>query len=337
MELLDEGKTIFIRECRVCHGDAGTGHGPYRSGLQPLPPDFSDGSYGTLQNPSYTDADYFWRISEGLPWSAMPSWKLRYSEEDRWKLVHYLRAIFTQTEEPPLAPPEGQDFSFPDIFKSATMPDSASYERGKVLFLQRCAHCHGLAGDGTGWDGQYLDPQPADFHDMAGMQMSQQGQAEHLAKVTFGIQDTAMPTWGEVFPVADRWDVIKYLMTTYMVGQSMNDSVYEDGAVAANFVTLSRDNWLGEGHVISETHGADLYMTYCATCHGEDGQGQGPGTEGNASGSPAPFPAGMGEAYIMWRVWEGVPESMMPPFNWMLSESDMWDIVTHVQQMRGEK
>jgi cytochrome c oxidase cbb3-type subunit 2 len=337
VQVLDEGKAIFIRECRVCHGDAGTGHGPYRSGLQPLPPDFSDGSYGTLQNPTFTDADYFWRISEGLPWSAMPTWKLRYSEEDRWKVVHYLRAIFTQTEERPPEPPEGQNFDFPEIYQSQSMPDSASYANGKKIFLQRCAHCHGLAGDGQGWDGLYLDPQPANFHDMAGMQMSQQGQAEHLAKVTFGIQDTAMPSWGEVMPLNDRWDAIKYLMATYMMGKPVTDSVYGDGAVAATFVTLSQDNWLAEGHVISSTHGADLYQTYCSTCHGEDGQGNGPGTEGNPSGSPAPFPADMGEPYIMWRMWEGVPDTIMPPFNWLLNETEMWDILAHVQQLAGSQ
>lgn len=330
---LDEGKAIFIRECRVCHGDAGTGHGPYRQGLLPLPPDFSDGSYGTLQNPTYTDSDYFWRISEGLPWSAMPSWKLRYSEAERWKLVHYIRTIFTQTQERPPEPPKNQNFTFPDIFQEQTMPDSASYERGKQTFLERCAHCHGLAGDGQGWDGQYLNPKPANFHDMAGMQMSQQGQAEHLAKVTFGIQDTAMPTWGEVLPVEERWDVIKFLMASFMTGKPKTDSVYGDGAVAANFVTLSQDNWLAEGHVISETHGANLYGTYCATCHGVSGQGDGPGVENNASQGPASFPNNVDDAYIMWRVWEGVPDSMMPPFQWLLSEAEIWDIVAHVQKI----
>ena len=47
------------------------------------------------------------------------------------------------------------------------MPDSASYENGKRIYLEHCAHCHGLAGDGQGWDGAYLSPTPADFHDMA--------------------------------------------------------------------------------------------------------------------------------------------------------------------------
>ena len=43
IETLDEGKQIFIRECMVCHGDAGRGHGPYRDYIQPGPPDFGDG------------------------------------------------------------------------------------------------------------------------------------------------------------------------------------------------------------------------------------------------------------------------------------------------------
>jgi mono/diheme cytochrome c family protein len=328
VEVLDEGKAIFIRECMVCHGDAGRGHGPYAEGLQPSPPDFGDGSYG-----DYTDADYFWRISEGLPWSAMPAWKLQYTEEDRWKLVHYIRVIFTQTEDRPSAPPEGEDFQFPEVYQALTIPETASYERGQVTFLQNCAHCHGLAGDGQGWDGQYLNPQPADFRDMAGQTMGPQAQGEHLAKVTFGIQDTAMPTWGEFLPEDQRWDAVQYLMASFMMGKPVTDSVYGDGSVAADFITLSADNWTGEGHTISTDHGAELYGTYCATCHGEGGQGDGPGTVGSASGAPAAFPSDLPETYIFWRVWEGVPESTMPPFTWLLSEADIWDITAHVQDM----
>jgi mono/diheme cytochrome c family protein len=122
-------------------------------------------------------------------------------------------------------------------------------------------------------------------------------------------------------------------MSSFMMGQPVTDSVYGDGGVAADFITLSADNWTGEGHTISTDHGAELYGTYCATCHGDDGQGNGSGTDGNASGSPAAFPTDMPETYIFWRVWEGVPESVMPPFNWLLSETDIWDITAHVQDM----
>jgi mono/diheme cytochrome c family protein len=325
IETLDQGKAIFIRECMVCHGDAGRGHGPYRDLLQPGPPDFGDGSYG-----DYTDSDYFWRISEGIPWTAMPSWKVEYSEDDRWKLVHYIRTMFTQTEDRPPEPPEGEDFTYPDFYKtSMRFPDDASYERGQRYFLQNCAHCHGLAGDGKGWDGQYLDPQPADFREMGSKQMTPEAQGEHMAKVTFGIQDTAMPTWGEFLPVDQRWDAIKYLMGTFMgSGKPATTSVYGDGKLPAAFVTLSSDVYISEGHTISTTHGADLYATYCATCHGDSGQGNGPGTANSVSQGPAAFPVDMGEAYIFWRTWEGVPDSTMYAFKWYMSDADVWDITT---------
>jgi mono/diheme cytochrome c family protein len=328
VDVLDQGKAIFIRECMVCHGDAGRGQGPYRQWLQPGPPDFGDGSYG-----DYTDADYFWRISEGVPWSAMPAWKLQYGEEDRWKVVHYIRTMFTQTETPPPAPPEGEDFTYPDFYRtSARLPQDVSYERGQVVFLTNCAHCHGLAGDGWGWDGAYLNPMPADFRGMASESMTPEAQGEHLAKVTFGIQDTAMPSWGEFLPESQRWDVIKYLMDTFMIGKPATASAYGDGSIAADFVLASSDVYVGEGHTISVTHGADLYATYCATCHGDAGLGNGPGTAGSASGGPAAFPSDMGEAYIYWRTWKGVPDSTMYPFKWLLP-GDAWDIAVYVDQM----
>jgi cytochrome c oxidase cbb3-type subunit 2 len=328
VEALDEGKQIFIRECMVCHGDAGRGNGPYINGLQPSPPDFGDGSYG-----DFTDADYFWRISEGLPWSAMPSWKIEYSEVDRWKLVHYIRSVFTQTQHMPTQPDSQHSFEFPGVYKDLSFPETATFEDGKKVFLEQCSHCHGLAGDGAGWDGTYLNPTPADFRDMAGKTMGPNAQGEHLAKVTFGIKDTAMPTWGEFLPENQRWDAVKYLMGAFMMGKPANQSVYDENQIAANFLTLSKDNWVGEGNSISGDHGKELYGTYCATCHGADGTGNGPGTQGNASSSPAPFPEGMSENYIFWRIWDGVPDSVMYPFQWLLLEGDIWDLTVYVHDL----
>ena len=332
VDVLDRGKALFTRECMVCHGDAGRGNGPYRMGLQPSPPDFGDGSYG----PDYTDADYFWRISEGLPWSAMPAWKLQYGDDDRWSVVHYIRTMFTQTEDRPTPPEAGKDFLFPELYKTLSIPENASYDAGKQTFLITCAHCHGLAGDGTGWDGQYLNPKPANFHNMLGKSMGGGAEGEHLAKVTFGIQDTAMPVWGEFLPESQRWEDVKFIMESFMMGRVVTDSVFT-GDIAANFLTLSKDNWIGEGHTISETNGADLYGVYCATCHGDDGKGNGPGVKDNASKGPAAFPENLPEAYIFWRTWEGVPESLMYPFQWLLPESDIWDLTVHVESLTAAK
>jgi len=83
--------------------------------------------------------------------------------------------------------------------------------------------------------------------------------------------------------------------------------------------------------VISASYGAELYATYCATCHGDRGQGQGPGTTGNPAGRTEGLPPNMDETYILWRTWEGVANTVMPPFQWLLSESDIWDITVHVE------
>ncbi|MCB9421447.1 MAG: c-type cytochrome [Ardenticatenaceae bacterium] len=344
VETLEEGKAIFIRECMVCHGDAGRGDGPYADGLQPPPPDFGDGSYGTLDNPSYTDSDYFWRISEGLPWSAMPAWKSQYSEEDRWKLVHYIRVNFTQTEARLSLT---ADQVYPDIYLTQTMPETVSetaviegnltesammtpsFERGKQLYLTTCAQCHGLSGQGDGWNGQYLDVSPANFTDL---NMRGMTDGDYFARVSLGVQNSAMPTWGEFLPAEQRWDVIKYIQDAFVDGRPTLGSLY-DQTIASNVITLSQDNWLGAGNVISTTHGADIYQSNCATCHGDQGQGDGPGAVNLASGAPAAYPQDLPFDYIFWRTLEGVPDSIMPAFQSFLSEADIWDVSTYVESM----
>jgi mono/diheme cytochrome c family protein len=326
VDVLEEGKAIYTRECLVCHGASGHGDGPYGNNLQPSPPDFSDSSaYGTLDKPVYADSDYFWRVSEGLPWSAMPAWKSQYLEEERWQLVHYVRVNLTQTEarpvmnEMPVRPPE--------VYLAQTMPESASFERGKQIYLTTCAHCHGLSGQGDGWDAQSLDVKPANLTDPELRDLSD---GEWLVRLTFGVPNTADPIWGELLPEGQRWDTIKYIQEAFVRGLPPMASLYGDGGIAAHVMTLSQDNWIGEGHVISTTHGADLYAIYCTTCHGDKGQGDGPGTVGNASQGLAPYPADIPEAYIFWRAWDGVPESTMPPFQWLLADDEIWDVISYV-------
>ncbi len=330
-EVLDEGKAIFTRECMICHGDGGRGDGRYATHLEPPPPDFGDASYGTLFDPTTDDADYFWRISEGLPWTAMPAWKVHYSVEDRWKLVHYIRTFLTRTEFFPSG--EAPGFEFPETYKSQSVPEGVSFERGRRSYAANCAHCHGLAGDGGGWNAQGLIPPPADLRAMAGMKVTADLEREHLAKITFGIPGGTMPVWGEFLPEAERWDLVEYIMRSFVEGRPTPRSALGDGAVSAEFAMLSEDYWLGAGHDISTQRGESLYSRYCSTCHGSDGAGDGPGTAGNASGSPAAFPSGLRLEYAMWRIWKGVPETTMYPFDGMLSEAEMWDLAARVRRL----
>jgi len=41
----------------------------------------------------------------------------------------------------------------------------------------------------------------------------------------------------------------------------------------------------------------------------------------------------MGLPYIFWRTWEGIPEGIMPPFQWLLESTDIWDVVDYLDSI----
>lgn len=83
---LEEGRKLFIGEanpdvnCASCHGKDGK---PVKAGAT----DFRNPERMKL----YSDAVWFWRISEGVPSTKMKGWKSKLSDDDRWKLVLYER------------------------------------------------------------------------------------------------------------------------------------------------------------------------------------------------------------------------------------------------------
>jgi hypothetical protein len=138
-------------------------------------------------------------------------------------------------------------------------------------------------------------------------------------------------------PIEYRWNVIKFLQDTIVAkvpsgtpsgsNPAQIPSAYT-GVVAPDYITLLRQLYLDEVGPISDTHGADLYQTFCLECHGMDGQGNGPGTTSHGIPSPSPFPTNVPEQYLYWRISEGVPDTFMYPFKTIFSLGDIWDIVS---------
>ncbi len=350
VETLEIGKTVWSRECYVCHGDAGVGEGPYNKFIRPQPPNFSDkGHYGTLGNTTYLDADYYWRISEGLPWAAMPVWKVKYSENERWALVYYIRVTFTQTlARPPVVGPQ----YYPPIYLAQTAPvdktandmdvgDSSQLvyrapdpELGKITFTSYCAECHGFTGLGDGWNAQFLDVQPANFTkpDIVGL-----GEGDWYARVSLGLQNSAMPVWGEWMPEQGRWNVISYIQKHILIAGQAGQPTYQPsvfttsgGKIQTIFLSLSQGNWTDEGGVLDPAHGGDLYKQYCATCHGDKGAGILAKDTPAGLVYPAPFAKDMPQSYVYQQIWSGVPNSMMPSFKPLLEPADVWDLVVYL-------
>src|SRR5687767_4870609 len=80
------GKALFVRECVACHGKTGRGDGPKAPDLKVNPGDFSRPA--TTQQ---SDGELFWKITRGR--TPMPAYRSRFSDQDRWMLVHFIRTL----------------------------------------------------------------------------------------------------------------------------------------------------------------------------------------------------------------------------------------------------
>ncbi len=84
---LEAGRTLYEKNCAVCHGPKGDGKGPGAKALPVTPGNFTDAH----MMKEMTDGEIFYKLSEGrMP---MPGFKTKLSEEERWNLVNYLRTL----------------------------------------------------------------------------------------------------------------------------------------------------------------------------------------------------------------------------------------------------
>lgn len=91
-KVLEEGRVLYQKNCRPCHGTTAGGDGPMARGFRLKPVNFRDpGTITTL-----VEGYLVWRIKEGgpglppgaTPWdSAMPSWKEELQDEEIWKII----------------------------------------------------------------------------------------------------------------------------------------------------------------------------------------------------------------------------------------------------------
>lgn len=87
--VLARGGDVYAAQCAVCHGDGGMGDGPTAAVLDPAPVPIARTSQ------MMRDDYLFWRVSEGgAPFNtAMPTWKETLSEQERWEVIAYVRAL----------------------------------------------------------------------------------------------------------------------------------------------------------------------------------------------------------------------------------------------------
>ena len=86
-ESIAEGKDLYAKHCKSCHGSQGLGDGPKAAAL-----DVSCGDFSTKKFQANADGEIFFQISEGK--EKMPSFKKNIPEDNgRWAIVNYIRTL----------------------------------------------------------------------------------------------------------------------------------------------------------------------------------------------------------------------------------------------------
>jgi cbb3-type cytochrome c oxidase subunit III len=89
-EAIKHGSQVFLQNCAPCHGASGDGKGAAATSLIPEPASFK------LKQP---DFDYILQVvSDGIPGTAMPSWKNQIPESDRRALADFVRSLFSAAD-----------------------------------------------------------------------------------------------------------------------------------------------------------------------------------------------------------------------------------------------
>ena len=84
---LADGKALWNKHCKSCHGAKGLGDGPKAAGLKTAAGDFSSKDFQ-----GQSDGVIFYRTTIGR--DEMPNYtKSIPNDEDRWKLVTYMRTM----------------------------------------------------------------------------------------------------------------------------------------------------------------------------------------------------------------------------------------------------
>lgn len=178
-ELLAKGKSAFMINCASCHGTEGKGDGPAAAALNPKPRNFTEAYWrygGGVARVVRT-------ITEGSPGTGMASF-IALPIEDRIALAHYVRSLGPKLNEDKaedlawLQPPgsgKGAEGTTPGGATAGGTPEPAgpvipveramaalaeseppvgasiaagSAQAGSDLYAERCARCHGTAGQG---------------------------------------------------------------------------------------------------------------------------------------------------------------------------------------------
>jgi DMSO reductase family type II enzyme heme b subunit len=239
----------------------------------------------------------------------------------------------------------------------------AYVREGEEIYVKNCIYCHGDNLDGAGHFAHAFNPLPANFTDPGTIAMlAESFLFWRIAKGGLGLPkesapwNSVMPAWEDRLTEEEIWKVILYLYDATgfqprrWEGQaSVTPSPWRGegrgAAVAARPPRGEQGLWSAARAQAQQADDADagkaVYEKKCAHCHGDKGDGNGPGAA-NLDPKPRDFtkgrykirttPSGQPPSNLdLFRViTEGMPGTSMPPWQ-ELPEKDRWNLVAYLK------
>ncbi|MCX6024606.1 MAG: copper resistance protein CopC [Chloroflexi bacterium] len=81
------GAPLYQQNCQMCHGPRGRGDGPVAASLNPRPADLA------LHVALHPEGVLYGWITEGVPGTAMPAFRSRLTDDERWHILNYVKSL----------------------------------------------------------------------------------------------------------------------------------------------------------------------------------------------------------------------------------------------------
>ena len=242
-----------------------------------------------------------------------------------------------------------KDFKYYEPWTSQEFVN-ASVDRGKVLYKEYCAQCHGFTGKGDGPAAAGIEPKPAIHANMPFEKLPM----EYLYNViNYGGpavgKSPNMPYWGLTISQQGVADVIAYLKVTF---KGPPDFPVAQGSAQGGACVQPRKTAKGPEYFLTKTNpipysagaiqaGKELFLKTaqpiaCVMCHGE--QGDGKGLMGAALvPSPRNFTCEMmmreiPDGQLFWIIKNGSPGTGMMAFPG-LPDEQVWQLIHYIRTL----
>jgi len=229
------GRTVYAKNCSVCHGDKGDGNSRAKHSFTPPPRDFTS----PAAKAELTPERMIRSVTYGRAETAMTGFGTQLSKEDIKAVVDYIRTGFmavgnnegisgthagarqvapsNHSTPAQQIPPSGSTTPKAAVVNmSASMPKGLKGDaiKGAGFYMSNCATCHGATGDGRGPRAYFINPKPRNFLHPASR--AELNRVTMFNAIKDGKLGTEMPAWGKVISDQEIADVAEFVFQRFI-------------------------------------------------------------------------------------------------------------------------